>query len=517
MNKFEEIKQAKNGLDAWEDVERAARDGYESIRDEDKVRMKWYGIFFRRFIPGFFMLRIRIPNGIATSDQIRAIADVAEDFARGQIDITTRQQVQIRWYRVESAPTMVERLRAVGIETRQTGMDNIRNVMGCPLAGAAAHELFDASPIVKEFTQRFVGNREFTNLPRKFNVTISSCTDNCVPLETQDIGMGPAVKMIEGARALGFNILVGGKNGSGGFTPAQPLDVFVAPGEAAEVAAQIVLLFRDFGPRETRSAARLYFLLQEWGIERFRSTLEERLGRPLERAGHDARGHYHADHLGIVPHRQHGLYSVGLAVPVGQLSSAQLHGAADLADRYGRGELRLTPGQNLLMPYVPDRLLPNLLTEPLLTDLRPDPTPAVRGTVSCTGLGTCDLALAETKALSISIARSLDQVRRLERPLTLHWSGCPAGCANHQTATIGIQGDKARVNHEVVEVYHVYVNGEAGPDPRAGCQVLTDVPADKIGQVVHHLAQAHDEGRDLVAAARDLVADAEPKAAPAPA
>ena len=518
MNKFEEIKAAKSGLDAWEDIERAARDGYESITDEDKVRMKWYGIFFRRFIPGFFMLRIRIPNGIATSNQMRTIADIADEFARGQIDITTRQQVQIRWYRIESAPTMVERLRAVGIETRQTGMDNLRNVMGCPLAGAAAHELFDASPIVKEFTQRFVGNREFTNLPRKFNVTISSCTDNCVPLETQDIGMGPAVKVIEGQRLSGFNVLVGGKSGSGGFTPARPLDAFVAPDEAAEVAAHITLLFRDHGSRESRSSARLYFLLEEWGIERFRSTLEGRLGRPIERAGHDARNRYHADHLGVVPHRQHGLYSVGLAVPVGQISSGQLHGAADLAERYGRSQLRLTPDQNLLIPYVPDRLLPKMLTEPLLTELRPDPTPAVRGTVSCTGLGTCDLALAETKNTSISVARDLDQVRRLERPLTLSWSGCPAGCANHQTATIGVQGDKARIDNEVVEVYHVYVNGEAGPDPRAGCKVLTDVPADRIGAVVQHLAQAHDEGRDLVAAAHELILEpdsATPTLAPA--
>src|SRR5437870_2625542 len=197
VNKFEEVKAAKDGLDVWPDIERYAREGWEAISDDDKMRMKWYGVFFRRHIPEFFMLRIRIPNGIASSEQMRAIANVAGDFARSEVDITTRQQVQIRWYRIESVPEMLARLAAVGVDTRQTGMDNIRNVMGCPLAGLTTHELFDASPVAREFTSRFVGNREFTNLPRKFNVMMTGCIDNCVPLETQDIGMGPAVKEID--------------------------------------------------------------------------------------------------------------------------------------------------------------------------------------------------------------------------------------------------------------------------------------------------------------------------------
>jgi ferredoxin-nitrite reductase len=507
MNKFEEIKAARDGLDVWPDVERYAREGWESIGDDDKVRMKWYGIFFRRHIPGFFMLRIRIPGGIATSEQMRAIASVASDFARGEIDITTRQQFQIRWYRIESIPEMLARLTAVGIDTRQTGMDNIRNVMCCPLAGLTTHELFDASPIAREFSARFVGNREFTNLPRKFNVTITGCIDNCVPLESQDVGMGPAVKEIDGRLVSGFNVLVGGKMGSGGFAPAQPLDVFVPPEEAAEVAAQMVLLFRDHGSRETRSRARLIFLLEDWGMARFRAALEERLGRPLERAGHDARGAYRADHLGFAPQRKPGRYSVGLSVPIGRLTSAQLTAAADLADRYGRGELRLTPEQNLILPHVVDSQLPRLLNEPLLEELRPDPTPAVRGTVGCTGLGTCDLALAETKETSLAVARRVDRAVRLERPLSINWSGCPAGCGNHQVADIGVQGDKARINDEVVEVYHVLVGGKTGVGACAATRVVSQVPADRIGEVVERLARAHASGHNLREAGRLIAAD----------
>ncbi|MPZ14203.1 MAG: ferredoxin--nitrite reductase [Chloroflexi bacterium] len=507
MNKFEEVKAAKDGLDAWPDVERCAREGWESIRDEDKIRMKWFGIFFRRHIPGFFMLRIRIPNGIATSAQVRAVASVASDFARGEVDLTTRQQFQVRWYRIESAPAMLERLAAVDIDTRQTGMDNIRNVMGCPLAGITTHELLDASPVVRAFTQRIVGNQEFSNLPRKFNVTITGCVDNCVHLETQDIGMGPAVRMEDGTVRVGFNVYVGGKNGSGGFTPAQPLDVFVEPGEAAELAAQIALLFRDHGSREARARVRLAFLLEAWGLGRFRSALEERMGRSLAHAGRDARGAYHADHVGIAPERETGVYSVGLSVPIGRITTAQMMMAADLADAYGREELRMTPGQNLILPHVPDSKLPALLNEPLLDELRPDPKPALRGSVSCTGLGTCDLALAETKGISSEVAQRVDRAGRLGRPISISWSGCPAGCANHQVSDIGLEGGRARVNGEVIEVYDVFVGGRAGIGARAGVKVLEQVPAGQISGVVERLAAAHGAGRDLVSTGQQLAVE----------
>src|SRR5438477_1721109 len=194
MNKFEEIKATRDGLDVLPDIERYAREGWEAITDDDKARMKWYGLFFRKYTPGYFMLRIRVPNGIATADQLRTIADVTEEYGRGELDITTRQQIQVRWFRIEHVPAIFARLAAAGLEHRQTGMDNIRNVMGCPLAGLTTHELFDAAPVVREFTARFVGNREFTNLPRKFNVAITGCMDNCLHLETQDIALGPALK-----------------------------------------------------------------------------------------------------------------------------------------------------------------------------------------------------------------------------------------------------------------------------------------------------------------------------------
>jgi ferredoxin-nitrite reductase len=506
MNKVEEIKAQRDGLDVLPDVERYAREGWEAITDDDKARMKWYGLFFRKYTPGHFMLRIRIPNGIASAGQLRAIADVADEFGRGELDVTTRQQVQVRWLRIEDVPTVFGRLAAAGLEHRQTGMDNVRNVMGCPLAGLTPHELFDASSVVREYTARFVGNKAFTNLPRKFNVAISGCIDNCLHLETQDVALGPALKHGEDGTVAGFNVRVGGKQGSGGFTAARSLDAFVTREQAAEVCAQITLLFRDHGGRESRSRARLAFLLDDWGVDRFRAELEQRLGYALERAGRDAQTAHHSDHVGVAPQRERGRYSVGLAVPVGRLSAAQLHTAANLTERYGRGEARLTPGQNLIFTDVADSGLPSLLAEPLLRELRADPSPAIRGTVSCTGIGLCDLALADTKTHALAVARRLERALPMAWPMAINWSGCPASCGNHHLADIGLQGSKARVDGEVIEVYQVFVAGRSGLGARPATPVLDKVPATQVGDVVEQLARAHAAGHDLVAAGQELAA-----------
>jgi len=508
VNKFEEIKAARDGLDVWPDVERYAREGWEAISDDDKARMKWYGIFFRKHTPGFFMLRVRIPNGIASAAQARALAGIARDYCRGEAHITTRQQVQLRWLRIEDVPDVFHRLAAVGLDSRQTGMDNIRNVMGCPLAGLSGHELFDASAIVREFTSRFVGNREYTNLPRKFNVAITACPENCLHLESQDVALVPAEKWSDdGSPAKGFNVLVGGKMGSGGFTQAQWLDAFVRPEQAVDVCCAIVSLFRDYGSRQTRSAARLSFLLDEWGVERFRGELEARLGWALPPAGWDLRQPREGDHLGVAPQQEAGKYSVGLAVPVGRLTSEQLADAADLAEAYGDGEVRLTPGQNLILTSVADTRLPDLLAEPLLRQLRPDPPRALRGTVACTGAGLCDLAMTDTKRHALEVAARLDSVVKPRTPISLSWSGCPAGCGNHQLADIGLEGGRARVNGEVIQVYQVFVGGRSGRAAKAGSEALKAVPANELPDVIEQLVQARELGQDLSAAAAAIAAE----------
>ncbi len=317
-NAVEALKAARDGLDV--EVLRYAHQGWVAIPKDDVERLKWWGIFLRRQSegePGYFMIRIRIPNGIATAAQVREIATISAERGRGIADITTRQQIQIRWIRIEDVPEILERLRRAGLTTLQTGMDNVRNVVGCPLAGLLPTELLDASPVVRAFTARIVGNRAYTNLPRKFNVTITGCRENCTHAQTQDLALVPAVR--EGL--VGFNVLVGGKMGSGGYRIASSLDAFVTPDQAPEVCAAIVEIFRDFGLREARSKARLSFLLDLWGVERFREVLEDRLGYPLSPAGRDERKPTATDHIGVIPQKHQGLYAVGLLVPVGRVRS----------------------------------------------------------------------------------------------------------------------------------------------------------------------------------------------------
>lgn len=492
MNKIEQIKAEKDGLDVGEEIPRYARLGVDAIEEGDVERLKWWGVFLRRHTPGHFMMRIRIPNGITSAAQLRTIGEITERCGRGFADITTRQQIQLRWIRIDDVPAILERLREVGLVTLQTGMDNIRNVVGCAAAGLTPNELFDASPAVRAFTDMFVGNKAYTNLPRKFNVGITGCRENCTHGETQDLALVPALKSLGGEPVAGFNVLVGGKNGSGGYRVATPLDVFVRPDEAAELCGAVVLLFRDHGSRDARNKIRLAFLVDDWGVATFREVVESRLGRPLERAGDDRRLAKASDHVGAFRQRQAGLNYVGLLVPVGRITGDQLAEVARLAAGYGSGEVRLTPDQNVIVPNVPDAKLGNLTAEPLLKVLRYDPSEIMRGLVSCTGIEFCNLAVIETKARALQVARALEAKVLHGKPVRIHWSGCPAGCGNHTVADIGLVGTKAKVDGKAVDAVDVFVGGSSGPQATPGVRLLESVPCEGLPQVLEGLIRHGD-------------------------
>ncbi len=489
MNKIEEYKKEKDGLNILDDIPRYAAEGWQAISDGDKERLKWAGIFFRRQTPGHFMMRLRIPNGIVSAMQLRTLGEISEEFGRGFADITTRQQIQLRWFKIDDVPNIWRRMESVGLISLQTGMDNIRGVVGCPVAGLTPNELFDASPVVKEFTQMFVGNREYTNLPRKFNVTITACKEACTHAEGQDIALTPAVKEIGGNEFQGFNVAVGGKMGSGGYRIASPLNVFVKPEEAAAVCSYIVMIFRDHGARELRTKARLAFLIEHWGIERFRRELERRLDRPLCPAGRDARTPKHTDHVGIFRQKKPGLNYVGLTVPVGRITAEQMLKVAEVCENYGSGQLRLTVGQNLIIPNVPDRQIGALTSEPVLRELRYDPSEVMRGLVSCTGMDYCHFALIETKERALKTARVLEEKLGKTQPLRMHWSGCPAGCGNHSVADIGLLGKNIKVNGEVVEAVDVFAGGAAGCEPNFPVKIMEDVPCEALPEVIAGFVQ----------------------------
>jgi ferredoxin-nitrite reductase len=481
-NAVEGYKAVKNGnaLAIREDLTSIIARGHESMTAAEKDLLKWLGVFFRKPTPGRFMMRIRMPNGLTHARQIRAIADISRRLGNCVVDITTRQQIQLRGFTLSCVPEVFEKLRSVDLHSLQTGMDNVRNICGCPLAGLALNELFDASPVVLALDRIIVGsngNPEFANLPRKFNMLVTGCLENCTPAESQDLALVAALR----ADRAGFNVLVGGKMGSGGFTIASKLDVFVTQEDAPLIAAELVRIFRDHGPRDARAKCRFAFLIEEWGITRLRDELCQRLGRTLEPAGRDVRPDFHhSDHLGVMQQNRPGLLAVGVRIPVGRMDPGQMDELARLADTFGNGEIRLTMDQNAILPNIPEERMDSLLEESLLQEFTPRPSPFRRNVVACTGTDFCNLAQIDTKHHAEQLSAALEQKLGTNgEPLSFHWSGCTAGCGNHQAADVGFRGIKTKINGELVEAVAIYVNGRLGPAAAAGEQILEVVPCDR--------------------------------------
>ena len=478
-NRIEEIKRAKDGLDVLPDLHRYAREGVEAIPDDDFERLKWYGLFHRKATPGYFMLRMRIPNGALTSEQLAAVGEIANRCGRGAADLTTRQNLQLRWIAIGDAPWALQRLAAAGLNTQQSGMDNVRNVVGCPLAGLDADELIDTRPLAARLQQAIVGHKRYSNLPRKFNLAIGGCREDCVRARTHDLAFAPAVRAEDGEDgAAGFNVLAGGAMGGREPELARPLDVFAAPREVVPVAEAVLSAFRDHGPRERRNGARLKMLLREWGAERFRAEVEARAGFPLRRAGEPATARSGGDHLGVSPQRQPGLRVVGCHVPVGRAAGDDLIAFARLAAEYGASELRLTVEQNVLIPHVPEERVGALLAEPLLAKFSPRPSPWLRSLVTCTGNDYCHFSLIDTKGEALRLADALERRWELDdadAPLRIRVSGCPHACGQHRAGEIGLLGDRVRGEDGPVDAADVFAGGRTGEDARLGEPVARGV------------------------------------------
>ncbi len=486
LNKFEQFKAAKDGLAVKDELEHFARIGWEAVDKTDlEQRLKWLGIFYRPVTPGKFMLRLRTPNGLLTSAQMRVLGEIVQRYGDdGSADITTRQNLQLRGVRLEDIPDIFHQLHSVGLTSIQSGMDNVRNITGSPVAGLDADELIDTRPLVQQLqdaiTHSGQGNPAFTNLPRKFNIAVEGGRDNAVHAEINDIAFVPAYR--EGV--LGFNVLVGGFFSAKRCEAAVPLNAWVTPDAAVvELACAILTVFRDHGSRVNRQKSRLMWLIDEWGLERFRQEVERVYGRPLASAApKDEIDWEKRDWLGIHPQQQAGYHLVGLHVPVGRLSGDAMLELARLAEVYGGGELRLTVEQNVLIPHVATANLDLLLAEPLLQEFSVNPSPLVRSLVSCTGSKFCNFALVETKEQALAIARQLDAELEVPERVRIHWTGCPNSCGQPQVADIGLMGTKVRRDGKTVEGVDLYLGGKVGKEAQLGtCQkkglVCDDLPA----------------------------------------
>ena len=503
LNKLEQLKAQQDGLDSFGDLLRHARENtpIDQISEDEFQRMKWFGVFHRPQTPGEFMLRLRVTGGQLRSGQLRAIAAVARSHGPGSADITSRQNLQLRGLPLAVVPSVLETLHEAGVSTLQTGLDNVRNYIGCPLAGIDGMELFDTTPLLKALGEAHLGKKDYSNLPRKFNVSLAGCREDCGHAQTQDLGFSPATRRINGRRVAGFNVLVGGALGGTSPRLATPLDVFVRPHEVVDLFTALLRVYRDHGPREKRTEARLKWLVAAWGEERLRAAVEDEVGRPLEQAGHDERLRVAGDHLGIRAQRQVGLHYVGLHVPVGRISADQLDGVARLADGYGAGEVRLTIGQNVIIPHVPEANLPGLLTEPLLQQLRPNPPGIWRNLVACTGKDYCHYSLIDTKARAVELATKLERSGvQVPDDTRIHVSGCIHACGKHHIADIGIQGVNIRVSKGVAEAADIFVGGALGPEARLARKHLTNVHGDDLPALVEGLLRQRFPQRAQLAA-----------------
>ncbi|MEM9486452.1 MAG: ferredoxin--nitrite reductase [Cyanobacteria bacterium P01_F01_bin.116] len=492
LNKFEIYKAEKDGLAVKDELEKFAKMGWEAVDETDLTqRLKWLGIFFRPVTPGKFMLRLRMPHGLISSEQMRVLAEVVQRYGEdGSADITTRQNLQLRGVHLEDIPDIFSRMHAVGLTSMQSGMDNVRNITGSPVAGIDANELIDTRELVQAvqdmITNSGEGNYDFTNLPRKFNIALEGSTDNSIHAEINDIAFVPAYK--DGN--LGFNVLVGGFFSSARCAAAIPLDVWVPPEEedVVEICRAILTVYRDNGSRGNRQKTRLMWLIDAWGLEKFRAEVEQSVGKPLEQAAaEDALDSDKRDHVGVFPQKQEGFNYIGLHVPVGRLQADQMYDLARVAEVYGSGDLRLTVEQNVIIANVPDNRLAIFLAEPIVQTFPIQPSPLVRSLVSCTGAKFCKFALVETKMPALALARRLDSELDIPEAVRMHWTGCPNSCGQPQVAQIGMMGTKTRKNGKMVPAVDIYMGGTVGKDAHLGERVMQKVPCDELPTVVRQL------------------------------
>ncbi|AKV69016.1 MULTISPECIES: ferredoxin--nitrite reductase [Microcystis] len=488
LNKFEKFKAEKDGLAIKDELDHFAQIGWEAMDKTDlEYRLKWVGVFYRPVTPGKFMMRLRVPNGIISSEQMRVLGEIVQRYGDdGNADITTRQNLQLRGIRIEDLPDIFQRLKSVSMTSVQSGMDNVRNITGSPMAGLDADELIDTRELVQKVQDMITncgqGNYQFSNLPRKFNIAIEGGRDNSVHAEINDIAFVPGYKEGE----LGFNVVVGGFFSAKRCEAAIPMNVWVRPNqEVVDLCRGILEVYRDNGLRANRQKSRLMWLIDEWGIEEFRTRVANHLGYALATAAEkDAIDWEKRDHLGVFPQKQEGLSYIGLCVPVGRLFADDMFDLARIAEVYGSGELRLTVEQNVIIPNIAAENMATLLTEPLLAKFTPNPTPLQRALVSCTGAQFCNFALIETKNKAVDLISQLDAELNIPRGVRMHWTGCPNSCGQPQVADIGLMGTKARKDGKTVEGVDLYMGGKVGKDAHLGSCVQKGIPCEDLKSVL---------------------------------
>ena len=494
----EEAKRKKHPLDRYEEIAALAAAG-KFPKGTAIFLTKFHGLFYVAPAQDAFMCRLRIPGGVITAHQLRGVAAIADDLAGGYADITTRANLQLREIPAANAPEVLLRLSEIGLTSRGAGADNLRNVTGSPTAGIDPQELLDTRPDTRALHHFILYHRELYGLPRKFNIAFDGGGRVAVLEDTNDIALA-AVAVADGfgvAAGVYYRLGLGGITGHRDF--ARETGVIVRPEDAVRVCNAIIRVFIGHGDRTDRTKARLKYLLDRWGLEKFLGAVEQELGETLMRVDAAAllprppvQKH---GHIGVHGQKQPGLHYVGIACPAGRLSSETLRGLAAIARRFGSGTIRLTVWQNCLISDIAEPQLPEALAaiEALGLDWRAS---SVRGgLVACTGNAGCKFSASNTKRDAAMLAAFLERHITIDHPINIHLTGCHHSCAQHYAADIGLLATKIEQDDDMVEGYDLLVGGGAGPDQKLGRLIRPKVVTDDLPPMLLALLTAWQEQR----------------------
>ena len=513
----EKMKLVKDGLDVVHDIYRYAKTGFASIDADDFDRMKWYGVYRQKpKDSGYFMMRTKVPGGQLSAVRAQKLSEIADRFGHGFSDITTRQTIQFHWLRIEDVPLIFAELESVGMTTSGACGDIMRNVCGCPVAGIDPDEIIDASEQLREISRKLTDNKEFSNLPRKYKISISGCPIHCTQPDINCLGLFGTVRKAGGAKEAGYGIKIGGGLSSSPHLGIH-LPVFIKPEQVWPVVHAVSTIYRDNGYRHTRTRARLKFLAKDWGAERLRAEIEALTGWKLGSFDEfDFPKDQETDHIGIHKQKLGDLFWVGVCFPGGRLRDGVLAKVGALAAKYsapGQDAIRLTNKQNLLILNIPEKNLPDLKRE--MDDLGLDyqPTNFRKGCVSCTGIEFCNLAVAETKNRMIALVDQLETTSGWYKgKIRIHFSGCPSSCGQHQIADIGFRGAKTKVGGVQVDAYDCFIGGRLGHNRRFNELFKGKIIAQDVHLFIDRLLRVYEgkkQGEETFAEFTDRVPKAE--------
>jgi ferredoxin-nitrite reductase len=524
VTKQELWKHAENPLDSWDRVIAHAQEN-KFPNEEDSFRLRYFGLFHVAPAQNSFMLRCRIPAGELSVHQFRGLADLADDFGNGRAAITTRSNIQVREIAPANLVHVVTRLQGLGLTARGSGVDNIRNVTASPTAGFDPQELIDTRPFAHAMHHYILNHRDLYGLPRKFNIAFEGGGAVDTVADTNDIGfmavtVGADVRRLTSASApeneslltsvpTGVSFLDGSSitlapgvyfrvelcGITGHKQLAADCGVLIKPSEAVAVGAAMVRVFNEHGDRTDRKKARLKYLIDKWGVDKFLAETQQKLAFPLvkfplaqcvKRPAPVKHGH-----IGVYRQKEPGRNYIGVVIPVGVMTTRQMRRLADLAQNYGSGELRLTPWQNLLLPGVPDGFVETVKRQLVRIGFHHEATNVLGGLIACTGNTGCKWAATDTKGQALALGAHLNKRLQLDHPVNIHLTGCPHSCAQHYVGDIGLQGVKVSARGESVEGYHVVFGGGVGAEAGIGRQVFTGISFNELPGLLERVLQTY--------------------------